>query len=319
MSDYSLCSALDTHVSRTPFYLLQGGGRDEGDGFFHPSEASVVITNELGEREVLGGCLRSSWYRAKGGFQGEGREDTYLSWTAKHGKALEIMLIEMLKEMGVWLADSVPFIDRTYGVKGELDCIIQEPGLSKPTVLECKSFWGWSATKELLGSKRPPRKGAPKDAHLLQACIYLHFFQEQVARAKLLYFARDNDSRHTEFDIVLRQEPNLLEAISTRDIYIRGRGEEGYKQETRFGTGDILRRFVELKESLNLESPPPRDHALIWTPEEVEREWKRGNVTKGKYEEWQKGKRTLGHYLCRRCRYRGPCYPDQQVEEENEE
>lgn len=287
-----LAKALDSFVTRQKFNL-----RNEGDGWWHPSEAAVEIVNAYGEAEVLGTCGRKAYLRAVGGFERVSEPDVYVTWTTYHGSQIEKMITELCEQMGIWVANSVPFHNREHNVKGEIDLVIQEPGFDRPSGAEVKSFYSYEATKQIIGSKRPPTRGRPKDNHLLQAATYLYFFRDKLARMKLFYFARDS-SKHREFNLTLHDDEHGITHLAIDDVI-----------EKRFTINDILQRFQYLSHCVAEKNPPPKDFVLVWDVAKVELERARGNISDTKYNNWKKGRQTIGDWNCGYCSYKQVCWP----------
>jgi hypothetical protein len=60
---YDLFKATDEHLTRPKFHT-------DRERRFYPSEASVEIYDNYGDRVVHGGCLRASYFRLSGDFEG---------------------------------------------------------------------------------------------------------------------------------------------------------------------------------------------------------------------------------------------------------
>src|SRR5574343_391124 len=112
---YDLFKATDDFLVR-PKFLTQREKR------FYPSEASVQVTDEFGDKVTHGGCLRASYFRLSGEFEGT-PHDARSEYIFAQGKMIEEWLIGKWKEMGVWVDNNVKFIDTEHNISGELDAI----------------------------------------------------------------------------------------------------------------------------------------------------------------------------------------------------
>ena len=99
--NYDLFAHLDEHVTRTEF-------RAKTSNRFYPSEASVKIIDSDGDDRILGGCMRQSYFRLSGEFQGT-PHNARAEWIFIQGKTVEDFLIEQLKQAGMWHANSIRF------------------------------------------------------------------------------------------------------------------------------------------------------------------------------------------------------------------
>lgn len=263
----------------------------------YPSEASAIWLDDNGIRRVAGTCLRSVYFRSTDLYKGK-KKDVHSEWIFALGRAVETILIEQCKQAGIWVANNVSFYWPEYNIKGELDCILKDPQ-GNEFILEAKSFYGYNATKELCGNTKIA--GKPKTQNLMQAALYLFKFRDRFPYAKLLYYARDSAKR-AEFTITLEDEgPN-----QTR-ILVNG------IKEPRFYIQNILNRYKQALQYIELQEIPQRDYDIVWTTEQVEDAKTRGEISKSAYEDWQKGKEKIGNWECRYCKYVDICYNNQGV------
>lgn len=276
--NYDLFQATDQHLTRSRFHT-------ESSRHFYPSEASVVLFDEHGDRVVKGGCLRASYFRLSGEFE-RAPYDARSEFIFLQGKAVETMLIDLWKEMGIWHDNNVKFLDSENNISGELDAILVEPS-GQLYGTEVKSFYGYYAEKEILGNKS--QKGFPKMSQLLQTLIYLNHFEDRLPYFRMVYFARDSVKRRT-FKIELLHEGDIKYPIVEGEV-IR-----------QFSVNDILDRYRQLRQYLDMHQVPPNDYELQYPNAKIEDFYRKGKIAKTKYEKWKTGKlksyEHIGDWMC---------------------
>lgn len=286
---YDLFAATDTHLVRPRFHT-------ERERRFYPSEASVEAFDEHGDRVVHGGCLRASYFRLSGEFEGL-PYDARSEFIFMQGKAVEDMLVSLWKEMGIWVDNNIKFVDHENNISGEIDAILAEPPNGQLYGVEVKSFYGYNAEKQILGGKRDP--GFPKMSQLLQTLVYLNHFEKRLPYFRMVYFARDSVKRRT-FKVELHHEGDIK--------YPKVEGEI----LRQFSVNDILDRYRLLRQHLDRKEIPPNDFELHYPDAKIEDFHKKGKVAKTKYEKWKKGKlayhERIGDWQCSYCRFKDVCW-----------
>lgn len=225
--------------------------------------------------------------------------DAYTQWIFSLGKAVENILVEQYKQMGIWVDNNVKFYDPERNISGEVDIFIRDPSSGELIVVEVKSIYGWFATKKVCGAART--KPSPKTSQMMQLLIYLDQLQDEVPYGKLVYYARDSASRN-EFDISLVYD---AEAQVTRPT-INGIIDHRFTMEGIYHRYHLLSDYVERAEL------PPREYELVFDKEKVEKLWtlKDDRVTKSKYDKWKRdsSKNPIGDWNCSYCGYSNVCY-----------
>lgn len=288
---YDLFDHVDTHLTRPKF-------QTEREKRFYPSEASVEYHDEHGDKVIQGGCLRSSYYRLKGGFEGI-PHDARTQFIFIQGNMVEDMMIKLWKEMGVWKDNNVKFIDKEHNISGEMDALLIEPDGTEYGV-EVKSFYGYFAEKEIFGNKST--LGKPKLPQLLQTLIYLYNFRDRLPYFRMVYFGRDSVKRRT-FKIELEQEGDIFYPKVDGVVW------------RSFSMNDIFDRYKRLQEHLDNNVIPDRDYDLHFSDAKIQDFFTKGKVAKTKYEKWQKGRlgqhEVIGDWQCSYCKYKDTCYGDE--------
>lgn len=286
--NYDLFAAQDEHMTRPKFHTQR-------EQRFYPSEASVEVFDQYGDRVVYGGCMRASYFRLSGQFEGT-PYDARTELIFEQGKAVENILIKLWTQMGIWVDNNVKFVDLANNISGELDAILIEPS-GQLYGVEVKSFYGYFAEKEIFGNKS--QKGKPKMSQLLQTLIYLNHFEDRLPYFRMVYFARDSVKRRT-FKIELEHEGDIS--------YPKVEGEV----LRQFSVNDILQRYRVLREHLDNAQIPPNDFELMYSDAKIEDFRKKDKVAKTKYDKWKKGKlaahEKIGDWQCSYCRYKNVCW-----------
>jgi len=295
---YSFWGDIDEHVTRIKPVSKHSKN-------FYPSEASVVLTDEYGDRKVEGACLRKAFYRIKA-FQ-PAPPRVYSEYIFQQGRDCEKAIINWAKERGRWVDNSHKFSTSELGfpIKGELDGIFIEPHTGNLYIMEAKTFYGYYATKEIMGNYK--QKGFPKMSHLLQLLLYVYLFRPnsgfnftdyEIPYGRLVYWARDNAANRKTFKVELKQEGEIFFPVV-----------EGEVVRT-FTVNDMIARYRKLKEHLDNDEVPPRDFEHQYSPEKIRDFFEKGKVSKKAFGDWQKRKKVPGDPLCSPtyCPYFHHCY-----------
>lgn len=292
--NYDLFEATDNHLTRPKI-------RFPREKRFYPSEASVQIIDEHGDTVTHGNCLRASYFRLAGNFQGQ-PFDAHTMHIFGMGNKVEEMLIETWKEMGIWVDNNIKWISKEHNISGEIDAILAEPPNGQLYGVEVKSFYGYFAEKELFGDRRT--YGFPKMGQLLQTLLYTYFHRETLPYFRMVYFGRDSVKR-TTFKIELLQEGDIFYPVVDGEV-IRS-----------FTINDILERYHQLSEHLERNTIPPGDYQLQFNDAKIE-DFRpvnlggKGKIAKTKYEKWKTGKlkanEIIGDWQCSYCKYKSECW-----------
>ena len=297
---------LDTTAAHLEAARFDTGTRLPGG--FYPSAASIQYLNSTtNQPTTLGKCIRDEWYFRKG-FKPSDPANAYQRYMMLLGKKVEEMLISIWKEMGIFVTSNARFSTTIKGIpiSGELDTVIRDPKTEQSTLIEIKSFYGYMASKEILGTKG--KRGQPKLEHLMQTFLYAYLFRmgngerEEIPKCKIIYLSRDN-AGGAEFDIDLIQDgDNWWPAV------------DGLPFE-QINLNAILTRFEVLKEALEKDAPPPRDYKWKYNDQEMEAYRKAGLIGKTNYDKWVKSPSAqslrTGDWRCRYCQFHSLCLNDE--------
>lgn len=297
---FNLLKMTESHLARPRLPILRAEA-------LYPTEASVELEpNPDGTPNVIGTCQRAAWYRNKAiGIPAP--YSAYTHWIFNMGKSVEISLIELWKQMGIWVDNSIRFYNKEYNISGELDCIVYDPETMKPCLTEIKTYSGYEATKHIVGNKS--QQGAPKDEHLLQILVYLALHKHIFTYGKLIYLDKTSTSGNAEFDIAIVTEGNntypTINGVVNR----------------RFSIEQIFERYKKLAANIANNTLPDRDYEIEYSIEKIQRLYSQKEISKSKYLLWQKGKAKPGAWQCRYCGFSEQCWnkPKQQQEEDEED
>lgn len=268
---------------------------------FYPSSASCLSAED--NRTVVGSCLRQLYYRYKG-YPESNPPGLYSQWIFAAGNTWEDFLTNKLKEMGIWLANSVKFVNHDLYMSGEIDILIKGPDYNEETgtgkwIVENKTFGSnnYSMKKGICGSRDQSPK--PKDMNVLQSFIYLLTFEDQVDLVVLNYIDRacGGPENNKEFHITLHHEDDdVFPHIETTDFY----GNPYRYIDRRISFRSIKSRFEVLIEHLKNEDLPYPDFQHTYTPEQVEENNTAGLIAKTKYEAYNRSpaKNPIGDWNC---------------------
>ncbi len=291
---FSLIEATDRHFCRPRVNLPR-------QTHYRPSEASVTWVDKRGYKRVAGTCMRAAFFRCSG-VAPTGSTSAYTQWIFELGKAVEQILVEQYKQMGIWIANNIDFYWPEYNIKGEIDILINEPGTDIIVPLEIKSYYGYNANRDLVGNTR--QTGAPKTSQMLQALVYLYHFQDRFPYIKMVYYARDSAGR-AEFDLTLVKEGENKTRVAINGII-----------DQRFYVENIISRYKELDQYVQLGQVPANDYELQFSPEKIQERYAIGEIGKTVYEKWEKAYKKnkelpcIGDWQCRPqyCQYSKLCW-----------
>lgn len=269
-----------------------------GPEHYYPSESSVIVHSTNGTTTKEGACMRKAYLRILGEVK-PSKMEIYLAWAAALGKATEQILVEQWKVAGWLVGNNMKFYNKQYNVSGELDAVLRDPGTGELFGVECKTWWGYYASREILGNKSTP--GYPKIAHLLQTLVYLKETQNVLTHMRLFYVARDSGDRR-EFIVESHTDDQGVSWPVVDGVVNYG-----------FSINDIYDRFTQLDKHVKEKNLPEPDYDMVYSSEKVNEMFALGKVSDSAFKKWQKSpqKNPIGHYMCKYCPYDKYCYnPD---------
>lgn len=283
----------------------------------YPSEASVVYMD--GQRRiVLGKCHRASYYRINE-IEKTNPSGIKLYQTGRIGKQLEIMQVNLWKEMGLWVANNVKFFNKELVLSGELDTILRNPLNNKLIGIEMKTYADYPNQREILGLKKEKETGRfvpgrPKENHFLQAILYAWEYLDTFDEYRIYYMDRASGVRST-FNVGFQKRSDGKHQCYWQQVpgkywnaFQDGPVLQPYTIE------DIHDRYRLLIKTLRAKQIPPKDYQLEFDADTVEYLYQKGEIAKTKYDRWAKNPNAksnkIGSWQCSYCDYKEQCIVD---------
>jgi len=258
---------------------------------YHPSGASCIIKNEYDEEEVVGKCLRDSYWACKSVEKSNPMTARGVRITTV-GKKIEEWEVQKYKEMGIWRGNNVKFFDQDHQISGEVDAFVEDSQTKSIIGVEIKTGYGYQFQSQVIGNDR--RKGNPKPEHLMQVMLYENYFKD-IPLFKMVYIDRGNAAR-AEFNVTLDK--------STGAAIV-----DGKKYNERMTIPAILHRYEELGKCLEDGVLPPRDYQLQYSNEKIQFLLDSNRLSKKDAGIFTKtGKLETGDWRCSYCDYKDYCW-----------
>jgi len=327
-------------------YSKRNGGLRVSLGGLNPTGASCEITNEKGNRVLIGKCHRQVWYSKKRVPRTNESDDMSMIRFGI-GDAYEEELQQHWEKQGILLASNLK-LKAPIGVcsdgeqidmSGEIDAILRmcemdeygrvtSMNMDEAIAIEVKSTRGYFSEKGLMGkgNKIYPI-GYPKLEHLMQTGMYLHTrkvvedtYGVKIPYAVIVYGLVDS-CKTNQFRIELSNDYDgeiLVKTMDGRPILPQTDPMEQLKDpngKTNQPIGgltieNILARYVESYEKLKADSPPDRDFSLRYSDEVFEELKNAGELTKTKMAAFEKNAtNAVGDWQCSYCDWKDECYP----------
>ena len=263
---------------------------------YHPSAASCIITNEYGEDETVGKCLRDSYWSHKSLEKSNPMNARGVRICAV-GSMCEKWEVNKYKEMGIWRGNNVKFFDTDHGISGEVDAFIEDVQTKRLVGVEIKTGYGYQFQSRVIG--KPGRKGKPKPEHLMQVMLYMNYFKE-MPLFKMVYLDRGNAAR-AEFNITIDKNTGA-------GLY------DGRVYSDRLTIPAILNRYQGLGKCLDDGVLPERDYQLQYSNDHIDFLNDSGRLSKANTKTWGKHKELeLGDWRCSYCDYKDYCWKKEEA------
>jgi CRISPR/Cas system-associated exonuclease Cas4 (RecB family) len=259
-----------------------------------PSQASA----KLPTGEVVGSCMRSSYYEKHPDVKETNPVSPAVSLMGYMGTKIEDGLIDLIKNIGIWENNNVKW--QAKGLSGEVDVICRED--NRLYIVECKSCSGYHANKEVFGysSGRGAQKrwvpGKPKDKHLMQAAIYADISKGTCEGTLIIYISRD-EAKMQEFLITIDENQRIL--------------IDGFP-ESRFTMTDIYSKYEELQTHIDRKVLPAPEFKHTYTDQEVQRLFDAKEISAAAKDGHISGDKKYMDKECSYCNFRNVCVRDGQ-------
>jgi len=293
---------------------------------FHARDVSVVFKSKFAKDEtdlrklhnlatekVEGKCLRALFYDFQKQVVTNPTESSGIR-TMDIGNACEDMERDYYKSLGIFQSAHIRMFNKDYLISGEVDNLIWEyedillpdghlsgrVKICEPRRLigvEVKSFWGYYAEKEILVN------GIPKWNHVLQALIYLDHYKPNIPYWLLVYLSRGGGVDTPNGRMFGRQFKLQISKL-TGEIFIDGMIVKEFKIE------DVYGRFKKAQFLIENNKLPDRDYVYNYPKDLVELKYKKGEIGKSAYGDWQNGNKYISDWQCSYCGYLYQCWKD---------
>jgi len=297
-----------------------------------PSEALC----SLGPFNV-GECGRALFYKIIGVPQ-SGSMSPRVRKICDAGLMYEDKVIQTFKNSSYYVSDQtriqyiMPNTTNNVQLSGKLDVIIQD-GIKKG--IEVKTVSGWKAMGIFGTDKKLP---LPTPDNLMQAMLYKHKAMNEevdghvIDEIYLMYINReDGCEMYFKIDINAAGYPIITPinmAGITLGVPIELAGCSSYAQLTEYSTratneasrladiriniNDVFGRFDSAFSHARAGMLPAKDYSIVYSKEELDRQYHCGRISKIKYNKHVKGE-EVGDFKCAYCNYKNKCLEDEGI------
>ena len=162
-----------------------------------PSEASAVLFAQR-ESDIIGGCHRKSYWRLTGEPQ-TNTIDVIGARRFRTGRAMELDIITLAKDAGVFVACGVRYHVADIDLPLELDLVVCDPDDNKLYIVENKTIYGYVSNKKVI------KEGHPKLEGVMQSVIYLNEFGNGVKLKRIIRESWDRKQELARMMLVLEE------------------------------------------------------------------------------------------------------------------
>lgn len=264
---------------------------------FYPNQSSSFIDHGSYKR-LEGKCLRAAYYHCVG-VKEDDTSTLAQNLIGKLGLYTEQMLLDIFKRDGRLVESGTKFLNEKYNISGKIDAIVTID--KKEVGIEIKSIGGNNqyVVNQIFGSRW--NSPFPKWQNLLQTIVYCYEFKDRIDEFILFYIRRDT-CEIKEFSISLHPKDGKL--------YVAIDG----KLDNRFCVEDILERYHQLSEYVNLGILPPRDYQKVYPKELVPKLEKVGFLSKYMVKKY--AEQPFGDIACKYCGYANYCDQNENISRE---
>ena len=334
-------SATTTDPGKNAVYAMKNGNVRVSRGGMRPTSASCNITNEFGDQVMVGKCHRTEWYRLNGIPKTDPPNDrSFGIFCVGHG--MEDHFQQLWQSQGVLLAGNIINYgqvgsDPRIVISGESDILIRDFDMDPDTGeilkihsdraigIEMKTCRGHFAQKFIFGraNKKYPM-GSPKVEHVMQTAMYLAMRKKHedhygvTIPYYLIFYFDVADGTYKQFKVELSNGYDGDVIVTTMDgkpvvpdpLYGLQIGEPLYPPWQGLTIENILKRYSELADKLELDDPPPREFQLRYDEATAKRKFATGDLSKTKFNDWEKKPLAeVGDWQCSYCDFKSHCYP----------
>lgn len=292
----NIISMLEKNLNTGPV-LKSVESKDSSRIYLYPSEAMSYSTED---GKPIGACIRQVWFNKKKA-PISNPKNSYNNFIFEAGHMWEDWLVKQYTELGIYLDRNIKLVDNDLSISCEIDILHKNPETDEIEVTECKQYNGSNhyAAKDLLGTHGTLPK--PKDQNLLQCVKYLMVLAKyNIKKVNLIYLDRSCSHfyNNKQFTIYINDGTIYYDTYFANELMTI--------EVTEFNVASLLEKDQALLKLLEMNYAPDPDYFVSYTPETLELDYERGNVTKTTYNKIKKGEINLedsGSWLCRYCSF----------------
>lgn len=216
-------------------------------------------------------------------------------------------------------------------LSGKLDEVIKD-GIKKG--IEIKTVYGYKA-KSVFGADN--KEPLPACDNLMQVMLYKHEAKKnninghKIEEMYLMYINREDgceiyykiDMDDEGYAIItpIDMEGNEMPTINVKDYPsyenllnrpTTASSDDSRKAELRINVNDIFKKFDNTFSNARASMLPDKDYNLIYTKEQLDKEYHCGRISKLKYNKHNKGE-LAGDFKCAYCNYKNKCLEDEGI------
>lgn len=300
MSDWSLSEHITDHFTKPRLGNLRPPA-------LWPSEASAIVTDDLGDQVVTGACRRAVFFRylldkykynpaewaRYDAFISTLKEkrlptDKYMQWIWAAGNLFEDFVVEQAKASGVFIEGQTQVVIPEINLVGKLDLVVINPDNNRLIGTEIKSVYGHQA-KDVLGSpssKKYGKLGKPRTSNLMQAALYEYHLKKSIADfdMRLFYGARDTGV-FAEYSVETKYNSQTQE----HEIFYHGVAPIRTSLiKSPITIENIIKQYNYIESCLQDGTLPFRDYTLAYSDEYIKRLYEANLLSKTNKEAYEK-------------------------------
>jgi len=284
----SVLSQIDQFIVKPTSKVLE-----RREPHMYPTSASFIDSTG----KVNGKCLRQAVFSYYG-IPETNPPDAQAQYTFALGNAIEGLVGDWLKQMGLFVAHHVKFYRPDCNLSGEIDFVIYPYRKADTLIgLECKSFYG-NYTKSSCVTGTKTTTAQPKIEHIMQVAMYLDNIS-MLEEFRLIYIGRDTFDRQ-EYTIYLQENGESAYPV----VVGPGAITTEYKEMT---MDRIYSRYQQAMDHIRANKLPAVDYKPEMSLVEATQAASEMPGGKSKLEKFKDGEILTLDWQCRYCNHRSLC------------
>lgn len=339
---------MNMDVMKAAIRSMEKGPMRTSLGGLNPTGASVIRTNNYGEKVKQGKCNRQVWY-SKNKIPRTNEMDDITFVRFEVGNAMEESLQQhwlrqgLLIDGNIKMKGNINTEEDPVIISGEVDALLRHcetDGEGNPTSIsktkavgiEVKTTRGYGARKTI-GDKEF-RNGTPRLSYILQTAVYCRmkerleeYYNVEITHFEIWYVMVDScltkgfkvwlENGDSGRVMVSDMDGNMIKSDAGYCMDKSNEIGENYQTEGDFTIEDVIEQYKVQRDMIEEDSPPPREFTVRYSDETLEKMWNRGLIAKTNWAKIEKGSKYLtcsdvngaGDWECAYCDWRDECYP----------